>query len=196
MACAVLRQDGLVVMPTETVYGLAARLTDRALDRVFRLKQRPAVEPLPIQVADVAELSCICTSLPTSVAKLAERWIPGPLTLVLRAVSGLPVGVATGSGRVAVRISGHPVVQAVLRALAAPLAVTSANRHGMPSPTDAERAHAQLGQGVDMVLDAGPTQLGQESTVLDLTSAPPRILRAGAISRAELESVLGPLAGP
>jgi len=188
----VLARDGLVVMPTETVYGLAARaFSVPAIEKVFAAKGRSRAQPLAVQVAAPEMLMLVCAEVNGSASRLVERFMPGPLTLVLTASGRLPGVVTAGTGKVGVRIPNHPVALAVLRAMAEPLVVTSANLSGQIAPTDAEQALRQLEGRVDLVLDGGTCVVGRESTVLDMTAQPPRILREGAITRAELEAALG-----
>jgi L-threonylcarbamoyladenylate synthase len=187
----VLLADGLVVIPTETVYGLAARAqSSRAVEKVFAAKGRPMNEPLPIQVATPEMLATVCRDVPDIARRLVQRFMPGPLTLVLRGSGVLPDVVTGALPSVGVRIPNHPVALAVLRAVGEPLVVTSANLSDRLAPTDAEAALRQLAGRVDLVLDAGQCAVGIESSILDLTVQPPRLLREGAIRRAELEEVL------
>jgi L-threonylcarbamoyladenylate synthase len=191
-AVRILKNDGLVVMPTETVYGLAARaLSPDAVRRVFAAKGRQLFEPLPVQVAVPEMLLLIGIDVTGAVRRLVERFMPGPLTLVLPAAGVLPDIVTGGSGTVGVRIPNHPVALAVLQAVSEPLVVTSANLSGQPAPKDAQAAMRQLEGRTDLVLDAGPSALGRESTVLDMTALPPKILREGTITRGEIEAALG-----
>jgi L-threonylcarbamoyladenylate synthase len=212
-AVELLRTGGLVAFPTETVYGLAAlALNEAAVRRVFTAKERPLNEPLAIQVAQVADLDTIVKELPESARRLAQRFLPGPLTLVLDAAETLP-GLTTKTpkhqgthlelsplyavccmlpaSKVGVRIPAHPVARAILNAIGAPLVVTSANRHGQPAPITAQQALEQLDGRVELILDGGRSELGIESTVIDLTTQPPMILRSGAITQAEIEAVIG-----
>lgn len=187
----VLARDGLVVMPTETVYGLAARaLSSAAIVRVFIVKKRARSQPLTVQIASPQMLLLVCADVSAAVRRLVKRFMPGPLTLVLTGSGLLPAALSAGSGKVGVRIPSHPVALAVLKAIAEPLVVTSANLSGRTATTSAEAALRQLEGKVDLVLDAGPCELGRESTVLDMTVSPPRVLREGAISWSRLEAVL------
>jgi L-threonylcarbamoyladenylate synthase len=192
-AAAILRAGGLVAIPTETVYGLAANALDpAALAKIFAAKQRPAWDPLIVHIASAEMLSQVSRA-PQAAAPLAERFWPGPLTLVLPKSERIPEAVTAGRDSVAVRIPSHPVAQAVLRACGLPLAAPSANRFGHTSPTTAEHVLADLDGRIDAVLDAGPTPLGVESTVLDPLHRPPLLLRPGGVTREQLESVLGPI---
>lgn len=195
-AAAVLRAGGLVAFPTETVYGLGASALDAAaVARVFAAKGRPANNPLIVHVADTADAVRVAAAWPESAAKLAERYWPGPLTLVLPKRPEVPDAVTAGGPTVAVRVPAHPVALALIRAAGVPVAAPSANRSGYLSPTRAEHVLRGLDGRVEMVLDAGPVPGGIESTVLDLTSDPPRLLRPGLVTPAQIESVIGPIAG-
>lgn len=186
-AAAVLRAGGLVGLPTETVYGLAAAAGDEAaVRRVFAAKGRPADNPLIVHVADLGGLEAVAARVPPLARTLAARWWPGPLTLVVEGAGTLPAVTTGGLPTVAVRVPAHPVALAVLRATGLPLAAPSANRSGRPSPTRAAHVVADLGDAVDLVLDAGPSPLGVESTVVDVRGPVPVILRAGSVPAAAL----------
>jgi len=182
-AVRVLREGGLVAMPTETVYGLAARAFDEAaIQKVFAAKGRPATHPLIVHVLDVDGARRVAAELPDLAARAAARFFPGPLTLVVPRASRVSPLVAGGGDTVAVRAPSHPVARALLEALGEPLVAPSANRYQSISPTLAEHVVASLGDRVDLVLDAGPCEHGIESTVVDVTTSPPRLLRPGALS--------------
>jgi L-threonylcarbamoyladenylate synthase len=194
-AVRVLRRGGLVAFPTETVYGLGANALDAAaVARIFAAKGRPANNPLIVHVADAALAHEIVTDWPPSAAHLAERFWPGPLTLVLSKRDTVPDVVTAKGPTVAVRVPVHPVAQALLRTAALPIAAPSANRSTELSPTRADHVLRGLDGRIEMLLDGGPTSGGIESTVLDLTATPPRLLRPGPISIAELEAEIGMLA--
>jgi L-threonylcarbamoyladenylate synthase len=193
-AAAALRAGGLVILPTETVYGLAADAGDaRAVARVYEAKGRPAFNPLIAHVADVAMARRIAV-FDDRAERLAQAFWPGPLTLVL------PVGVAAavcdlaraGLDTVAVRSPAHPIAQALLAAFGGPLVAPSANRSGRPSPTTLADAVAETGASAATALDGGPCRIGLESTVVALLDAP-RLLRPGAVTRGEIEALIGPL---
>lgn len=184
--------DGLVVIPTETVYGLAARARSIvAVQKVFAAKGRSSTEPLPVQVARPEMLLLVSANVTDLARRLVARFMPGPLTLVLQGSGMLPEIVTGGLSSVGVRIPSHPVALAVLKAVGEPLVVTSANLSDRLPPTDADAALRQLDGRVNLVLDAGQCTVGIESTVLDLTVQPPRLLREGAIPRVELEGEVG-----
>jgi len=186
-AVQVLAKGGVIAYPTETLYGLGGPAYDpSAVARVFRIKGREATKPLPLIVAD-PEMAAEVAVMSGPARDLAGLFWPGPLTLVLRARKTFPAGVSPG-GRLALRVSSHPVAQALARRLAEPLISTSANRSGRPGPVLAD----QVAQGLaadppDLILENDPCPGGPGSTILDLTVTPPRILRAGAVPETELE---------
>ncbi len=182
----------LVAFPTETVYGLGAVMDDRAaLARVFTAKGRPPTDPLILHVATVEQLAELVTEIPPPAELLAERFWPGPLTLVLPRSDAVPDEVAAGGPSVAVRLPSHPVALALLRAVGRPVAAPSANRFGRISPTTAAHVVAELDGRIDMVVDGGPTTLGLESTVVDLSGSVPRLLRPGGVTLEDLQATLG-----
>jgi L-threonylcarbamoyladenylate synthase len=191
-AAAVLREGGLVAFPTETVYGLGANALDAAaVARIFAAKGRPANNPLIVHVPDVVSVPHVAATWPEAAGKLAERFWPGPLTLVLPKRSEVPDAVTAGRPTVAVRVPSNPVALALLCAAAVPVAAPSANRSSELSPTRAEHVLHGLDGRIDLILDGGPTTGGIESTVVDVTCSPPRLLRPGLIGPAELEAVIG-----
>jgi L-threonylcarbamoyladenylate synthase len=196
-ACEILRAGGLVALPTETVYGLAANALDpRAVLTIFTAKGRPSHNPLIVHVADTAAARALTTHWPEVADQLSACFWPGPLTLVLPRAPIIPDEVTGGGATVAVRIPAHPVARRVLTEVGVPLAAPSANRSNRLSPTRADHVFRDLDGRIDLILDAGPTTGGIESTVLDLTTHPPRLLRPGLITRAVLESVVGPVDSP
>ncbi|MCL2337318.1 MAG: L-threonylcarbamoyladenylate synthase [Firmicutes bacterium] len=193
-ACAILLAGGLVAFPTETVYGLGANaLDERAVARIFAAKGRPADNPLIVHFAAAARLNPFFKRLPPMAWLLAERFWPGPLTLVLKNDYGFSAAVTGGLGTVAVRVPAHPVALALLGALGVPVAAPSANVSGRPSPTTAAHVLDDLEGRIDLVLDGGPAWLGVESTVLDLTGERPVLLRPGGVTLQQLEAVVGPV---
>jgi len=193
-AAAVLRAGGLVAFPTETVYGLGANALDAtAVGRIFAAKGRPATNPLIVHVAEIAEAQTLVTTWPATARCLAERFWPGPLTLVLPRRPTVPDIVTAGGPTVALRVPAHPVARALLAEAKVPVAAPSANRSTQLSPTTAEHVFAGLDGRIDLVLDGGPCFGGIESTVIDLSGATPRLLRPGLLPLAELEAILGPL---
>lgn len=191
-AVEILRQGGVVALPTETVYGLAANAEDElAVRRVFAIKGRPATHPLIIHLAGVEALPDWARDIPKEARRLADAFWPGPLTLVLPRTPRATDAVTGGQDTVALRVPSHPVALAVLRALGGGLAAPSANRFGRVSPTTAEHVRQDLGDEVDLILDGGPCTVGVESTIVDLSSGSPAILRPGGLAAEELERVLG-----
>jgi L-threonylcarbamoyladenylate synthase len=190
-AAKILRSGGLVAFPTETVYGLGANALDaRAVRSIFTAKERPDWDPLIVHVEDTAMARSLAKTLPPIFDALTDRFWPGPLTLVVEKAAHVPDEVTAGRPTVALRRPRHVVAAALLAAAKLPIAAPSANRFGRPSPTCAEHVLQDLKGRVDLILDAGPTPLGIESTVLDLTQSPPVILRPGGVSREELKPVI------
>jgi L-threonylcarbamoyladenylate synthase len=200
-ALSVLRAGGLVAIPTETVYGLAADASNPdAVRRIFAVKQRPVDHPLIVHIAAAERLGDWAATIPVSAAVLAEACWPGPLTLLVpRADSVLDV-VTGGLPTVGVRVPAHPLTLTLLERFGGGLAAPSANRFGRVSPTTADHVRADLGDDVDFVLDGGPCPIGVESTIVDCTVDPPQLLRPGGIPSdhiaALLDQVLGDAAGP
>jgi L-threonylcarbamoyladenylate synthase len=192
-----LRNRGLVAFPTETVYGLGAQaLEPAAVARIFAAKGRPATNPLIVHVTTIAEAQQLVAHWPRAATLLAERFWPGPLTIVLPRASRVPDLVTAGGDTVAVRMPRHPVARALIEAVGAPIAAPSANASSRISPTSAEHVLRTLEGRIDMVLDGGPTSGGIESTVIDLCDLDangnqPRLLRPGLIAVAQLEAALG-----
>lgn len=193
-AAEVLRSGGLVAFPTETVYGLGANALDRgAVAKIFAAKGRPATNPLIVHVTSVEQVAAVSISWPPVAQSLADQFWPGPLTLVLAKHPELPEIVTAGGETVAVRSPAHAVAQGLLHAAGLPIAAPSANLSSRISPTRAEHVLRGLEGKIDLVLDAGPTLGGLESTVLDLTTSPPTLLRPGLVSPGEIEAVVGPI---
>lgn len=196
-AAELLRSGDLVAFPTETVYGLGAHALDaRAVRRVFEAKGRPAFNPLIVHVPEVMAAWTVVSRWPDSAGALAERFWPGPLTLVLPRADRVPDDVTASMPTVGIRIPRHPVALALLREARIPVAAPSANRYTELSPTTAQHVSRALGGRIAMILDGGPTQVGIESTVVDLSGDRPMLLRPGAISAYELAEVVGPLGAP
>jgi tRNA threonylcarbamoyl adenosine modification protein (Sua5/YciO/YrdC/YwlC family) len=182
----------LVALPTETVYGLAADATQKgAVRAVYDAKGRPEQKPLNVLVDGMGMVETVCRDIPGDAYRLAEAFWPGPLTMILWGNSALPSIVPAGGGTQGVRCPDHPDTLAVIKALDRPLACPSANLSGQPSPKSANDVLAQLGGNIDAVLDGGPCSVGVESTILDLTATPYRILRQGGLGREKIEAVLG-----
>lgn len=191
-AASLLRQGKLVALPTETVYGLAADATQEdAVQANYDAKGRPETKPLNVLVDGMAMVETVCRDIPADAYQLAEAFWPGPLTMILWGNGALPPIVPAGGGTQGVRCPDHPDTLAVIKALGRPLACPSANLSGQPSPKSADDVLAQLGGNIDAVLDGGPCSVGVESTILDLTATPYRILRQGGLGREKIEAVLG-----
>ena len=191
-AAAILRAGGLVAFPTETVYGLGAVATDaRAVARIFEAKERPHFDPLILHLGSADWLDRCVASVSPEAGRLAERFWPGPLTLVLPKRENIPDIVTSGLPTVAVRMPAHPVARALIAAVGLPVAAPSANRFGQISPTTAQAVQEELGARVDLILDGGPTQLGIESTIVALDKTGPRLLRPGPVTLEELCECLG-----
>ena len=193
-AAAVLRAGGLVAFPTETVYGLGADALDpAAVRRIYEAKGRPAFNPIIVHVASIEHARRLARHWPAHATRLAERFWPGPLTLVVPKGTIVPDIVTAGLDAVGIRVPAHPVALALIRAADLPVAAPSANRFTQLSPTSADHVAQALGDRVDVLLDGGPASVGIESTVVDLTGPMPRLLRPGMISIASLEEVVGPV---
>ena len=178
----ILRSGGLVVHPTDTVYGLAADPFNlAAVERLYAAKARPRDLPVSVAVAEVPDIFRFGARTPLAEA-FCEKNLPGPYTVVLQATPEAPRAVVSKEGRIALRVPDHPIPRLLAKAFG-PVTSTSANVHGRPAPVTCEEARAQLGDSVDLYIDGGPSDLGQESTVVDLTGPRASILRAGALPR-------------
>lgn len=194
-AAEVLRAGGLVAFPTETVYGLGANALDEsAVRRIYEAKGRPSTSPLIVHVADLQMAAQVVAEWPEPARKLAARFWPGPLTLILEKQPKMPALVTAGLDTVGVRMPSHPVAIELIRLAGVPVAAPSANRFTEISPTTAEHVRRGLGSLVDCVLDAGPCEVGIESTVLSLARGQPLLLRPGMVSQRQVEEVIGPVA--
>ena len=190
-ALAVLRAGGLVAIPTETVYGLAADASNAdAVHRIFTVKRRPVDHPVIVHIADPAEMGAWASSVPRSAALLADACWPGPLTLLVPRGPNVLDAVTGGRSTVGLRVPAHPLTLELLHRFDGGLAAPSANRFGRVSPTTADHVRADLGDDVDFVLDGGPSPIGVESTIVDCTVDPPQVLRPGAITADEVAAVL------
>jgi L-threonylcarbamoyladenylate synthase len=190
-AARLLRQGGLVAFPTETVYGLGADASNpAAVRRIFAAKGRPADHPLIVHLADASQLKNWAAEVPRAAWLLAEKFWPGPLTMVLRKAPHVNELVTGGQDSIGLRVPSHPVAQQLLRAFGGGIAGPSANKFGKLSPTTAAHVAAELGDAVDMILDGGECEVGIESTIVDLTRDPPAILRPGRIGAGQIGDAL------
>lgn len=189
-AARLLRMGDPVCFPTDTVYGIGVDASQpQAVERLYEIKERPLRLPIPLLLWDVTLLETVCTDVPPMAWKLAMSFWPGGLSLVLRRSAAVPDVVTSGGPTVAVRVPDHKWVRELCRELDAPLAATSANLHGGPSPVTADDVRNALGGKVPLIIDGGPCAGGVASTVLDLTVTPPALLRAGAVGLQELGQV-------
>lgn len=194
-AAAILRRGGLLGIPTETVYGLGAdALNEDAVSRIFLAKGRPQDNPLIIHVPDASWLESYCRDVPPAAYQLAERFWPGPLTMILPRRDIVPLQTTGGLETVGVRCPNHPVTLAIIEAAGVPIAAPSGNTSGRPSPTTAAHMIEDMDGRIDGIVDGGPCTVGVESTIIDLTVTPPRLLRPGGLPLESLRQVLGEVA--
>jgi L-threonylcarbamoyladenylate synthase len=195
-AVELLRAGEVVALPTETVYGLAANALDQgAVSRIYDIKDRPAHNPIIVHVTGVDMAKRCVAEWSEAAMKLATAFWPGPLTLVLPRSREIPDVVTAGGSTVGVRWPSHPLMQAVIRECGFPLAAPSANPASRVSPTTAEHVRRQLGEKIPLIVDGGTAQVGIESTVVDVTATPPRVLRPGMIHEGALAAVIGDVSG-
>lgn len=191
----ILRRGGLVAFPTETVYGLGANALDSAaVDGIYTAKGRPGDNPLIVHIADEAMVYCYALTVPEKARLLIKKFWPGPLTIILQGNGKIPGGVTGDLDTVAFRMPNHPVALALIREAGVPVAAPSANLSGRPSPTTAEHVCSDLQGRIDAILDGGPSGMGVESTVLDLTGDVPVILRPGGVTPEEIREAVGSVA--
>jgi L-threonylcarbamoyladenylate synthase len=191
-AARLLQAGELVAIPTETVYGLAANaFSETAVVKIFEAKDRPAFDPLIVHTHSVAEFSRIAVSIPDMAYRLAEAFMPGPLTLILPKAAQVPLLVTSGNDSVGLRIPNHPLTLQLLRELDFPLAAPSANPFGYVSPTTARHVEQQLGGRIPYILDGGACTVGIESTIISLAGGQVQVLRLGGLALEEIEQVLG-----
>ena len=194
-AADLLRAGGLVGIPTETVYGLGANgLDPAAVGRIFQAKGRPQDNPLILHIPGADWLERYCRDIPAAAYELARRFWPGPLTMVLRRRDNVPDQVTAGLDTVGMRCPAHPLCRAVIQAADVPVAAPSGNTSGRPSPTTAAHMLEDMDGRIDAILDGGPCSVGVESTIVDLTVQPPRLLRPGGITLEQLRAALGEVA--
>ena len=191
-AADILRRGGLLAIPTETVYGLGANgLDETAVLHIFEAKGRPQDNPLILHIPDASWLTRYCEDVPDAAYKLAERFWPGPLTMILKKKPCVPLRTTGGLETVGMRCPDHAVTRAIIEASGVPVAAPSANTSGRPSCTTAEHVREDMWGKIDGIVDGGPCQVGVESTIIDLTVTPPRLLRPGGLPLEALEAVLG-----
>jgi len=189
---SILKQGGVVAFPTDTVYGLGAGANNQqAVERVYRVKERPQNIALPLLLANVSQIGEVAEPVPPIAWLLAHHFLPGALTIVLHKSNSVPDIVTAGGITVAVRVPAHPIPIALAEGLGAPIVGTSANVSGKPSALTADEVYSQFGNKIDLVIDGGRCPGGRESTIIDVTGDEPVILREGAISREELEKECG-----
>ena len=194
-AADLLRAGGLVGIPTETVYGLGANgLDPAAVGRIFQAKGRPQDNPLILHIPGADWLERYCRDIPAAAYELARRFWPGPLTMVLRRRDNVPDQVTAGLDTVGMRCPAHPLCRAVIQAADVPVAAPSGNTSGRPSPTTAGHMAEDMDGKIDGIVDGGPCAVGVESTIVDLTCTPPRLLRPGGITLEQLRAALGEVA--
>lgn len=191
-AAAVLREGGLVIFPTETVYGIGAAV-DRveAIRRIFEVKARPIHQAMTVHLGPDVDPGRFVLNVPDAARRLMHHYWPGPITVVLPSRPEVPEVVHGGAGTVGLRVPDHPVTLELFAHLGTGVVATSANRHGEPSPTTAAEALAQVGDAAGAVLDGGPCEVGIDSTVVDCSGIPLRVLRVGAVAPAEIEAIAG-----
>ena len=191
-ALAVLKEGGVIAYPTDTVYGLGGdALNEETVKRVYQIKHRPLDQPLPLLFANKTDIINLADSLPEAGELLAQHFWPGGLTLVVRKSSLVPRWIGVAKDTVAIRIPDHPLTLALIQELGKPLVGTSANLSGFPSPISAGEVQQQLGGHIDFIFDGGICPGGIESTVVDVSSEVPKILREGAVSLERIRAVLG-----
>ena len=192
IAADIIKNGGLVAIPTETVYGLAANALDgKAVSKIFKAKGRPMDNPLIVHVSCIEEIDKLVSEIPPQAKKLANTFWPGPLTIILKRSNIIPAEVSAGLDTVAIRLPNNDVTRKLIKIAGVPLAAPSANTSGSPSPTSANHVLHDLDGKIDAILDAGDCRVGLESTVITLTSPVPTLLRPGGITVEELRNVLG-----
>lgn len=194
-AAAILREGGLVGIPTETVYGLGANgLNPAAVSHIFEAKGRPQDNPLILHIPSADWLERYCRDIPAAAYALAERFWPGPMTMILPRRDIVPDEVTAGLDTVGMRCPAHPLCRAIIEAAGVPVAAPSGNTSGRPSPTTARHMLEDMDGKIDAIVDGGPSSVGVESTIIDLTCTPPRLLRPGGITLEQLRDALGEVA--
>lgn len=193
-AAEIIKNGGVVAIPTETVYGLAANALDvNAVSRIFAIKNRPFFDPLIVHVASIDQAEACCSQFPKTAVRLARAFWPGSLTMILPKAAHIPELVSSGLPTVAVRMPDHPIALELIRRCGVPLAAPSANPFGALSPTCAEHVKKHLGDKVDAIIDGGPCRVGVESTIISLIGTRPAVLRPGGIPIEKIEELTGPI---
>ena len=194
-AAAILRDGGLLGIPTETVYGLGANgLNEEAVAHIFEAKGRPQDNPLILHIPDASWLERYCKEIPLTAYQLAKAYWPGPMTMILKRKDIVPNAVTAGLDTVGMRCPAHPLCREIIAASGVPVAAPSGNTSGRPSPTTAQHMLEDMDGKIDAIVDGGPCSVGVESTIIDLTETPARLLRPGGITLEQLEAVLGEVA--
>jgi L-threonylcarbamoyladenylate synthase len=193
-AIELLRNDNVVCVPTETVYGLAASMySEKAIDKIYALKGRPRTNPLIVHIGRKEDLAPLCIEVPAPLQRLIDRFWPGPLTILVEKSDRVPPTVTAGSSRVGIRMPNHPLTLALLRALPFPLVAPSANPYNAISPTTAKHVEDYFGSAIPLILDGGPCEQGLESTVVGVENEQVVIYRQGMITAEQIESLVGPI---
>lgn len=191
-AAKLIREGKIVVLPTDTVYGLGVdTFNGEAVERVFRVKGRSKDKPISILVSDFSEIESLVEEIPPQALALAGYFWPGALTLVFKASRKVPGLLTSGANKVGIRIPDNRIALALIKAAGTPLTGSSANLSGQPELLEAEEAVGELAERIDLIIDGGKVRRGRPSTVVDISACPPRVLRRGMISRARMEEVLG-----
>lgn len=194
-AAAILRDGGLLGIPTETVYGLGANgLNEEAVAHIFEAKGRPQDNPLILHIPNASWLERYCKDIPLTAYQLADAYWPGPMTMILRRKDIVPDAVTAGLDTVGMRCPAHPLCREIIAASGVPVAAPSGNTSGRPSPTTAQHMLEDMDGKIDAIVDGGSCSVGVESTIIDLTETPARLLRPGGITLEQLEAVLGEVA--
>jgi L-threonylcarbamoyladenylate synthase len=192
LAASLLRRGEIIAFPTETVYGLGAKISDeRAIKKIYEIKGRPADNPLIVHIGDLAHVELLAEDIPDDFFLLQKRFFPGPLTVILKRRGEITPLVSAGLPTIALRMPSHPVARALLQELGEPIAAPSANLSGKPSPTTIEHVREDFEGKIPLILDGGPCQFGIESTVISLIHREPTLLRPGSITKEAIEDTLG-----
>ena len=193
-AIELLRNENVVCVPTETVYGLAASMySEKAIEKIYTIKGRPRSNPLIVHIGRIQDLQTLCSDLPAPLQRLAERFWPGPLTILVEKSDQVPLSITAGGTRVGIRMPNHPLTLELLKALPFPLVAPSANPYNAISPTTAKHVEDYFGSAIPLILDGGPCEQGLESTVVGIENEQVVIYRQGMITAEQIESLVGPI---